>query len=146
MTMTNMAQDLQGELRKAHPSFSLESCLLAPLRGQPACRAAFDLALSYLCRAAPGLSQARSSTVTCPCVVMSARTICRSSAPPATVSQDTYRAVAIALSKNRQTVFSSRLIDIAPSSCLSARDPAFSPPPRSVRAAALLVPSSYFCC
>jgi hypothetical protein len=27
--MTSMAQDLQGELQKAHPSFPLESCLLA---------------------------------------------------------------------------------------------------------------------
>jgi hypothetical protein len=52
---------------------------------------------------------------------MSARTICRSSAPHATASQDTYRAVAIALSKNRQTAFSRRLIDTAPFCCLTLR-------------------------
>ena len=93
--------------------------------GMPRCRAAFNLALSYLRCAASGHSQARSSAVTCPCVVVSAHTICRSSAPPATASQDTYRAVAIALSKNCQTAFSSPLIDTAPFSCPRVRDPAF---------------------
>jgi hypothetical protein len=94
--------------------------------GMPRCRAAFNLALSYLRRAASGHSQARSSAVTCPCVVKSAHTICRSSAPPATASQDTYRAAAIALSKNRQTAFSSGLIDTAPFRCPR---PCISPPP-----------------
>jgi hypothetical protein len=92
----------------------------------PRCRAAFNLALSYLRRAASGHSQARSSAVTCTCVVKSAHTICRSSAPPATASQDTYRAAAIALSKNRQTAFSSGLIDTAPFRCPR---PCISPPP-----------------
>ena len=120
MAMTSMAQDLHDERQKAHPSFSLESCLLAPLRGLPACRDAASPSISpclIFCRAASGHSQARSSAVTCPCVVVSAHTICRSSAPPATASQDTYRAVAIALSKNRQTAFSSLLIDTAPLGC-----------------------------
>ena len=118
--MTSMAQDLHDERQKAHPSFSLESCLLAPFRSLPACRDAAPPSISpclIFCRAASGHSQARSSAVTCPCVVVSAHTICRSSAPPATASQDTYRAVAIALSKNRQTACSSRLIDTAPLGC-----------------------------
>ena len=127
--MTSMAQDLHDERQKAHPSFSLESCLLAPLRGLPACRDAAPPSISpclIFCRAASGHSQARSSAVTCPCVLVSAHTICRSSAPPATASQDTYRAAAIALSKNRQTAFSSGLIDTAPFRCPR---PCISPPP-----------------
>lgn len=118
--MTSMAQDLHDERQKAHPSFSLESCLLAPFRSLPACRDAAPPSISpclIFCRAASGHSQARSSAVTCPCAVVSAHTICRSSAPPATVSQDTYRAGAIALSKNRQTASSSWLTDTAPFGC-----------------------------
>ena len=46
MAMTSMAQDLHDERQKAHPSFSLESCLLAPLRGLPACRDAAPPSIS----------------------------------------------------------------------------------------------------
>lgn len=128
-TMTSMAQDLQDQLQKAHPSFSLESCLLAPLRGLPACRDAAPPSISpCLIFVARHLATAKHAVLPsrARAFVVSARPICRSSAPPATASQDTYRAAAIALSKNRQTAFSSGLIDTAPFRCPR---PCISPPP-----------------
>lgn len=147
MAMTSMAQDLQGQHQKAHPSFSLESCLLAPLRGLPACRDAAPPSISpclifvarHLATAKHAVLPSRARALWCP-----RAQICRSSAPPATVSQDTYRAAAIALSKNRQTAFSSGLIDMAPFSCPTRARPCISPLLRSLRvAAALLVPSCF---
>ena len=147
MAMTSMAQDLQGQRQKAHPSFSLESCLLAPLRGLPACRGAAPPSISpCLIFVARHLATAKHAVLPsrARAFVVSARPICRSSAPPATASQDTYRAAAIALSKNRQTAFSSGLIDTAPFSCPPRARPCISPPLRSVRVAAALLVPSYF--
>lgn len=129
--MTKMAQDLQGELMQSITQASTKSCLLAAFRERPACRAAFNLALSYLCRAALATAKKSSGTQNLPCAAskrlgpgalraQSAVVALPGSQQPGYLS----RAAVIALSKNRQTA-SPVLLDRGPLRCptlhLSAR-------------------------
>jgi hypothetical protein len=98
--MTSEAQDLQGELQKRTQALAniMLTCTSPSPPGLPH-RLQSRLVLSLMATAKHDVLPSRARAPRC------RSAICRSSVPQLTNSQDTYRAVDFALSKNRQTAW-----------------------------------------